>query len=201
MRPHDLLRLTPGATLAPADAPTWVAAALTRAPFVVVRRAAVRGDWIAVGVRGESRAQRHPATLNVHDVVETITPEMLAHAHCWRSHPRRDMPAIAALDAVARAANSLRLAWGPGGSVGFELASGIPAVRADSDLDLIVRPTARHAHADLQRFRDEIDACGVRVDIAIEAAQGSVALNEWLTSPQRVLIKTVHGPQLGAFAW
>jgi hypothetical protein len=30
------------------------------------------------------------------------------------------------------------MSWGPGGSVGYELASGIPAVRADSDLDFIL---------------------------------------------------------------
>jgi phosphoribosyl-dephospho-CoA transferase len=130
-----------------------------------------------------------------------ITPEMLAHAQRWRTHPRCELPAIAALEFVAAGADALHLVWGPGGSVGFELASGVPTVHADSDLDVIVRPTARHTHADLQRFRDEIGACGVRIDIAIEAAQGSVALNEWLVSPQRVLIKTVHGPQLGAFAW
>jgi Phosphoribosyl-dephospho-CoA transferase MdcG len=34
------------------------------------------------------------------------------------------------------------MSWGPGGSVGYELVSGIPAVRAESDLDFILFATS-----------------------------------------------------------
>ena len=201
MRPHDLLRLKPGAILDDAEAPAWVAESLTLAPFVVVRRGDIRDGRIPVGVRGSTRAQRYPASLYASDVAAVVTPEALAASGAWHTHSRRMLPAFAALDRVAAAATSLNLIWGPGGSVGFELASSVPVVRDDSDLDVIVRPATQHSHADLERFANALDDCGVRVDIVVEAAQGAVALHEWLHSPQRVLIKTASGPQLGAFHW
>ncbi|WP_269750733.1 phosphoribosyl-dephospho-CoA transferase MdcG domain-containing protein [Candidatus Burkholderia verschuerenii] len=57
MRPHDLARLADDTTPF-ADAPSWVADALTRAPFVVARRAPRIGHSIAVGIRGATRSER-----------------------------------------------------------------------------------------------------------------------------------------------
>jgi phosphoribosyl-dephospho-CoA transferase len=200
-RPHDLLRLRARAGIAAAQAPAWVAKSLAAAPFVVVRRGAIRDGWIPVGVRGETRSQRHAGVVYEDEIIATITPESLATSAAWRVHPRRALPALAALDQVAEAAAELDLAWGPGGSVGFELASGARVVRADSDLDLIVRPSARHTRQELERFAQLLSDPGVRVDIVIEAAAGAVALHEWLSTPGPVLIKTECGPLLGAFAW
>lgn len=201
MRPHDLLRLKLGAMLLDVEVPAWVTESLTLAPFVVVRRGEIRDGRIPVGVRGSTRAQRHPASLHGNDVAEVVTPEALAASGAWRAHSCRTLPAFAALNHVAAAAAALNLIWGPGGSVGFELASGVPVVREESDLDVIVRPSTRHSHADLERFARVVDDSAVRIDIVVEAEQGAVALHEWLHSPQRVLIKTVSGPQLGAFHW
>jgi phosphoribosyl-dephospho-CoA transferase len=201
MRPHDLLRLKPGAMLLESEVPTWVAESLALAPFVVVRRGEIRDGRIPVGVRGSTRAQRHPASLHVNDVAEVVTPEAIAASSAWRTYSRGALPAFAALDRVATASAVRNLTWGPGGSVGFELASGMSVVREDSDLDVIVRPTTRHSREDLERFANAVDGSAVRVDIVVEATQGAVALHEWLRSPQRVLIKTASGPQLGAFHW
>ena len=201
MRPHDLLRLTPGAALIADTPPTWVGASLHRANFVVVRRAVSRAGCVPVGVRGATRDQRFAAMVRTGDIVESIAPEQLAEAARWRTTPRRMLPIFRTLDHIARVAASLSLDWGPGGSVGFELATSMPTVSDHSDLDLIVRPAARHRHEHLRTFRDAVAVAGPRVDIAIESAQGSVAMDEWLASPQRSLIKTIDGPQLGTFAW
>ncbi len=201
MRPHDLLQLSCVAALTDVGAPTWVAAALLRAPFVVVRRDRDRSGWVPVGIRGESRAERRAAWVRGNDIAMTVTPESLAASRCWRSHRRRALPAFAALDAIASAAATYDLAWGPGGSVGFELASGVSVVREDSDIDLVVRPTPFHTRHDLAAFGQSVAGMPVRVDVAIEGALGSVALGEWLQSPDRVLIKADTGPRLGAFHW
>ncbi len=141
MRPHDLLRLNAGAKLIGAQAPAWVAEALAIAPFVVVRREEQRGHRIPVGVRGATRAHRHAATVSSDDVAAIISPEALALAAAWRTCARRELPAFAALDPIAAAALELGLVWGPGGSAGFELASGMPVVHEQSDVDVI--PCAR----------------------------------------------------------
>ena len=201
MRPHDLLHLKSDTSLAWDEAPAWVTKSLARTPFVVVRRAEIRDDWIPVGVRGELRSRRYPATLHACDVLQTIKPETLAEARSWRKHPHRALPAFLALDPVATAAANLNLVWGPCGSVGFELASGAATVHSKSDLDLVVRPSTTHTRKDLEMFARAIADLHVRIDVVIESAQGAVALDEWLRSPQRVLIKTVSGPQLGEFGW
>lgn len=201
MRPHDLLRLKPGAVLHGVDAPVWVGEAIHAAPCVVVRRGERRNDGVPVGVRGQTRAQRYAAMLDVNDVEAIVTPEALAIAAAWRTWPRRAMPAFAALDLVAQAAEQSELIWGPGGSAGFELASTWPVVHAESDLDVIVRPTTLTSHDDLARFACTVDAFEVHVDVILESAQGAVALREWLQSPQRTLIKTDTGAQLGVFQW
>ncbi len=197
MRPHDLLRLTPHAELIAGDVPDWVMPSLARAAFVVVRRAEIAGDFVPVGVRGTTRAERFPALLRRRDIAETITPETLARS----TTPRRDLPAFAALAAVASAAAAFDLVWGPAGSVGFELASGAPVVTAQSDLDIVLRPHARNTREQLEEFVRRVDAADVRVDATIEADVGAVAAREWLLSPDHVLIKTRSGPRLGAFAW
>jgi phosphoribosyl-dephospho-CoA transferase len=179
----------------------WVAAALLRAPFVVVRRDKARDGWVPVGVRGDSRAERHAAWVRCSEITLTITPESLADSRCWHFHECRTMPAFAALDAIASAAAAHDLAWGPAGSVGFELASGVSVVHDDSDIDLVVRPTPSHTRNDLASFGQSIAGISVRVDVAIECVLGSVALGEWLQSPDRVLVKAETGPRLGAFHW
>ena len=197
MRPHDLLRLTPGAALVGDDVPAWVRPTLARAPFVVVRRAEFQGDLVPIGVRGATRAERFPALVRGREIAETLTPEALARS----TAPRRDLPALVALPFVAHIAALFDLAWGPAGSVGFELASGAPVVTDESDLDIVLRPATRHTREALAEFLRLIDELDIRIDATIEGEVGAVALREWLASPDRVLIKTKSGPQLGRFFW
>lgn len=201
MRTHDLLRLKSADAVALHAAPDWVAESLSRAPFVVVRRSEICHDAIPVGIRGETREQRFAAVLALEAVAQIISPEQLAQHAAWRAHPRRSLPAFAALEVVAEAASQIDLIWGPAGSAGFELASKIPIVRPDSDLDIVVRPTTAHTHDVLEYFRQRLNAARAKIDVLIETKIGGVVLDEWLHSPRRVLIKTIHGPQLSAFAW
>jgi phosphoribosyl-dephospho-CoA transferase len=129
----------------------------------------------------------------------SVTPPELAALRGWRTHPRRGaLPALAALDAVESimAAAGLATQWGPGGSVGFELASGYAAVGAESDLDVVVqlhepllRPAARSLDERLRQLP-------VRIDVLLESPAGGVSLTEYADSRERVLLRTPAGPQL-----
>ncbi len=145
---HDLIRLRgPTALAADEPVPSWVEPALRRTPWVVVRRGHVREGLIPVGVRGMARSQRFAAFLAVSEVAERLSPEDLAAPRIVIEPGRMDaVPALAALSRVAPILSRRGYRWGPGGSVGFELATGVPTATPSSDLDLILRqdPTDRH---------------------------------------------------------
>jgi phosphoribosyl-dephospho-CoA transferase len=202
---HSLLRVTDlHALLWDVRRPAWTSAALQLAPWTVVRRAPPRLELWPVGVRGRQRAQRSAAWLPRCAMQECITPQMLAAQRVWRQRPRIPAtPAIAVLDEVAAvlAAHGYAGRWGPGGSVGFELASGVPSTTAGSDLDLVLsvdEPMARNAairlHADLVKLP-------VRIDLLLETPQGAAALAEYASGEGATLLRSAHGPRLVADPW
>lgn len=202
-RPHDLLRLR----RLPAfdDEPAWVRAAFERAPYAVVRRALAAEGFVAIGVRGVERAQRYGTWAHASDIEATVPPETLA-----RTAPpagRDALPPFAAL-AVLRSDAAGPLAgfvWGPTGSAGFELATGVPAVTASSDLDLLIRtpkPLAQDvARALLEQLQTLAKHAGTRVDAQLETPSGGVALAEWAAGKTRVMARDARGPQLIANPW
>lgn len=198
VRPHDLLRVS---TARAAEAVVvidprhaWVGAALRRAPWVVVRRRAIRDGLVPVGIRGLARSERAAALVALQDVVEHVSPEALA------GRPHSDEP-FAALSRIASLLEGRP--WGPGGSVGFELATGVGVVSPTSDLDIIVRAAERvdpyEAAALLGRLGEQ--AAPVRIDVVLETPRGGIALADLATSPGRVLVKTNGGPQIYSDPW
>ncbi len=192
MLPHDLLRLNPGAAAwLPAGAPAWAARALCDVPWVVVRRAEVPAARIAVGIRGADRSHRLAWTIPPGLAADTVAPQSLAAVN-----PAREVPALGALPAVRAIFGDLR--WGPTGSVGFELATGVPAATVTSDLDVVVRP-AGEPSASPGRLRDvyeQLKSLPVRVDCQVETRSGAVALAELISDRDEVLVRTPHGPRL-----
>ena len=197
-QPHDLLRPEALSQLVDdSPRPPWLDAALVRAPWVVVRRRAVRDGFIPVGIRGATRDQRHASWLPASCVACRVTPEELAERRDWRCHPRTDsVPALRALEPVADILDSAGLAWGPAGSVGFELATGVPTATPTSDLDLVIRlqlplcdHRARAALTSLARFP-------VKVDVLIETGAGAVSLAEVLGSSPSLVLRRTDGPRL-----
>ena len=195
-RAHDLLwldGLPDGASL-----PAWADSVWLQAAPLVVRRASTAPGRIPVGLRGRSRSERHAFEVDASAVVRRVTPEMLAHA------PVSDF-SCAALDAlrlVAPLLDATGWPWGPTGGVGFALASGLPVLRADSDLDLVLRigapPDAAQANT-LRAIAATVTAC--RLDLQIDTGMGGFAYAEWAAGRSRVLLKTDHGPMLTATPW
>jgi phosphoribosyl-dephospho-CoA transferase len=100
---------------------------------------------------------------------------------------------------VSEFGKSNHLIWGPIGSVGYQLATGMPATSATSDLDLLVRCDDRLNHICLRALHT-IHPALVRVDVILEGPAGAVALEEYLQD-RPALIKTVRGPRIAAFTW
>jgi len=204
-RPHDLLflRLPDRFTTGGGEAwPEWLDASwLTQAPLVV-RREAAPGSLLPVGARGLTRSQRCKGYVQRDAVARCVTPEMLARLHlrAVRSGEcQSDLPPLRALAAMAPRLKDLGLAWGPTGGAGFYLASGLPVLRADSDLDLLVRaPEALPVWIIDRLLRLQEQQC--RVDIQVDTGLGGFALNEYARGG-RVMVKTAHGPVLAADPW
>ena len=189
-RPHDLLRVTGPAAL-PADAPAWAVHTLTGTPWVVVRRDRVPDGYLPVGVRGATRSERYGTLVAAADVLETAPPETLTEV------PGRDLPAMQALRSLRSLLEDAGLAWGPTGSVGFELATGHPAATSTSDLDLLVRISdLRRTLPALESLDHAFDAVECRVDCQVETPCGAAALTELVDGRPQVLVRTSDGPRL-----
>jgi phosphoribosyl-dephospho-CoA transferase len=181
-----------------AMAPDWTTDALRRQPFVVVRRNSRRHGWLPVGIRGSLRSQRAAAWLPVDAVRTCVTPRMLAAQRGWRNVDCMQSAAIAVLDQVEAivTTHGFAGAWGPGGSVGAELASGVVCTHAGSDLDLLLYADAVLDKTSAGALQAQLGALSVRVDTLLEMPQGGVALADLAGDADRVLLRTAQGPRL-----
>lgn len=200
---HALLRVArPPRVSAGAAFPAWAAAALARAPWVVVRRARCRDGLIPVGVRGHGRAERLAAWLHPDAVLEWLTPSELAARAAWQGSARRaSIPALAALDPVAALMRRHGLAWGPCGSVGFELASGVATATEGSDLDLMIEARAPLSRSVAAGLCAALAQLPVRADVLLEGPLGAVALGEYAAARAPLILRTADGPRLVDDPW
>jgi phosphoribosyl-dephospho-CoA transferase len=202
VRTHDLLRLTSGAGLRHEESvPDWVPTSLARAPWVVVRRARPPAGLIPVGVRGSARAQRFAALLAPDAVAACVTPEDLVAERVWHHIPRaRRVGYLLVLDAVDELFSSLGLIWGPTGSVGFELATGVAAAGTASDLDVVVRAPEPWPLEGAREIADHLNRLPARVDAQLDVPVGAMSLAEYARGG-RVLLRTPDGPTLTRDPW
>ncbi len=194
--PHDLLwGLTP--TQLPEDAPAWVGEALGLGQPVVVRRALTTPDQIPVGVRGALREQRF-ATLLPRSLVERrVRPEALIDIEVCG----QDWPALQALHYLRPSLKVSGWSWGVSGSAGFELATGLPTLHQQSDLDLILRAPQALSRDQAADLLQQLDNPFCRVDLQLQTPLGAVALAEWAGTARRVLLKQAGGAQLVLDPW
>ena len=197
MRPHDMLHLTTGEGLRHEESvPAWVPTSLSRAPWVVVRRARGPAGLIPVGVRGCTRAQRFAALLAPDAVAARVTPEDLIAARVWHHMPRaRRLGFLQVLNQVDELFSSLGLVWGPTGSVGFELTTGVAAAGTTSDLDVVIRAPEPWPLESAREIVDHLNRLPTCVDAQLDTPAGAVMLNEYARG-ERVLLRTPDGPRL-----
>ena len=202
---HALLRVTdPDALIWDAGRPHWAGAALRLAPWAVIRRATPRPGLWPVGVRGGVRSQRAAAWLPQRAVGACVTPQRLAAIRAWREHPRATgTPAVAVLDDVAAILVTHGFAgrWGPGGSVGFELTSGVRCTTPDSDLDLVLSAELAVTRSDAARLRSDLSKLPVRIDLLLETPLGAVVLAEYAQGADAIMLRSAQGPRLVRDPW
>jgi phosphoribosyl-dephospho-CoA transferase len=204
-RPHDLLWLRVVDRFEPVpNWPEWLDCAwLVQAPLVV-RRETMAGSRVPVGARGEQRNQRCKGYVQRAAVARVVTPEMLARGVLRAAADSLAQSALAPLRALAALAprlDELGVAWGPTGGAGFFLACGLPVLREDSDLDLLVRSPARLDDAAVDALLAMQADAGCRVDIQVDTGWGGFALSEYARQRGRVLLKTAEGPMLVPDPW
>ena len=208
--PHDLLQLNSRWREVEADyaLPEWVLRSLEQTPWVVVRRSPALEGQIAVGVRGKERHLRQALTIPDHLVVQQVTPEQLLQLSLSPDHRSiakerwQTMPALQALEQLAVSWKSYDLHWGPAGSTGFELATGMPTLTMTSDLDIVLRCPSFLAPVLAEQLLEQTLDLPVRVDVQIETPYGAVALSEWARPvTDRVLMRTLQGPLLVTDPW
>jgi len=93
--------------------------------------------------------------------------------------------------------------WGPCGSVGFEIASGMPTATPCSDLDLVLRQNHRLESKEAIELLAALAqaAAPARIDVMIETPSGGVALADLAAMHVRVLVRTPCGPRLLVDPW
>jgi phosphoribosyl-dephospho-CoA transferase len=198
LQPHDLLRIEASRFLVAEDASSGAAmeSCLRRAPFVVIRRALMKDGFVPVGIRGQNRAERYAVWLDPQGICGVLKPESLR-----TSGQARELPALAALHECEQRFRSLHHPWGPTGSTGFELASGLATVTATSDLDLLIDMMERPPDRELAAIADACNDLPCAVDLQIATPHGAFSLREYRSGGSRLLMRTRSGPVLVIDPW
>jgi phosphoribosyl-dephospho-CoA transferase len=96
----------------------------------------------------------------------------------------------------------LTLPWGPGGSVGFELASGRTVTTEASDLDLVIRARQPIPHEQARSLLDRTLGLEAKVDVRVETRVCGFSLEEYvLASSAKILLRYPDGVKLGEDPW
>jgi phosphoribosyl-dephospho-CoA transferase len=199
-RIHDLLEIDAERYLqAQSSVPAWVAVSLRQTPFVVVRRGPVSDQEIPIGVRGGHRNERWAGGCPPSLVNEILTPQTLLGRALSRAAA---IPALRTLSLLAERWKSLDSVWGPGGSVGFELATGRHVVTPQSDLDIVIYAHARMTVNEARLLRDCTQGLPAPVDIRVETSICGFSLMEYASrGPAPILLRTASGAVLGTDPW
>ena len=198
---HDLLLLrTESAVISTQGDPACPYLNPNQRPWVVVRRSRISDGLIPVGMRGSQRHERCAGFTKLNEVLETRRPDQLRLLLAEDS--RRGLKAFRSLSYLESHLAGLDMSWGPGGSVGYELASGIPAVRADSDLDFILFAPRKLEITEAQDLWRMISSAPGKVDALVETPFCGFSLEEFVTtSPRKILLRTSNGRILGSNLW
>ena len=196
-RPHDLVWLNHASALEDIAEP-WVAQQWRAALPVVVRRDVDGQARIPVGVRGMKREQRAAGWVQARNIVRSVTPEMLVEREALLCSPFVSQPPVQA--AIALTLHRWPWGWGVTGSTGYALATGIPVIHADSDLDLLIRAPLPISPDALTTWQSRLSRALCRADTQVDTPEGGFALAEWLRDG-KTLLKTRRGPRLVADPW
>jgi phosphoribosyl-dephospho-CoA transferase len=202
VRTHDLLEIDSGQLIAAlVSAPQWVEESLRKSPFVVVRRDRATGEQIPVGVRGAERNQRWATLCHPKFVRNILKPPQLLGRTAPTARANA-APALRALQLLKERWMDCEHPWGPGGSVGFELATGTHVVKPESDLDIVLYAERRMTAEEAKSLCDRAMDLPAVVDIRVETPACGFSLIEYVqTESSSILLRTPSGHLLGDDPW
>jgi phosphoribosyl-dephospho-CoA transferase len=112
------------------------------------------------------------------------------------------IPALRTLSLLAQRWKAFDSVWGPGGSVGFELATGQHVVTPQSDLDVVIYTDKRMTVSEARLLRGSTQGLPAPVDIRVETPICGFSLLEYASrAPAPILLRTALGALLGADPW
>ncbi|EGP5127795.1 biotin-independent malonate decarboxylase subunit beta [Enterococcus faecium] len=133
-----------------------------------------------------------------HAVKQVIHPWDIIEQESYRQEKIMDYPVYQQFHAARNILSGCK--WGIGGSLGFELSTGIPAVKETSDFDLLL-----YANSPIELPIQVIQshpAFFEQFDTQVVTRQGGFSLKEYLREPEKkILLKTVEGPKLTKELW
>jgi phosphoribosyl-dephospho-CoA transferase len=202
IRPHDLLEIDATQFIASQTlVPEWAKQNLQRTPFVVVRRRIDIEPNIPIGVRGGRRDRRWAASCHPKLVKRAIAPPELLRRKVPESRAAT-VSALRSLELLETLWMDLGHSWGPGGSVGFELATGTRTAKRESDLDIVIYAERRLTVEEATLLCESAKGLPAAVDIRVETRFCGFALQEYASqTPARILLRTLSGFMLGSDPW
>jgi phosphoribosyl-dephospho-CoA transferase len=202
-KPHDLLELkSPESVHDLAGAPAWVYESLSACAYVVVRRQPASENGIAIGVRGPSRNQRWPGFVSADQVQTILSPFELRAGTTIKPERLEAIPALRHLLALEKQWCSLDLKWGPGGSVGFELASAYPVAAPSSDLDIVLFAPIPFGHDYARSLLLSARQIAASIDLLVETPECAFSLEEYSNSHgQPLLLRCQDKSRMAVDPW
>ncbi len=203
---HDLLKVNPECLLDEATArgdavPRWAEECVRQVSFAVVRRDLRRETCLPIGIRGYERSQRWATSCSRQALLHVIAPSQLLEVS---ADPSRvgEVPALQSLQILKTLWRDFDRPWGPGGSVGFELATGSRVANAESDLDIVIR-AAKPITIEEAQFRcAQAKNLPAIVDIRVETPECGFSMKEYAREDRKeILLRTPNGPVLGSDPW
>src|SRR5258705_8280926 len=180
--------------------PEWVEESLRQTPFVVVRRGAATNETISIGVRGAERNQRWPTFCHSKLIKSILTPPQLLDL--LPTARLNGAPALRSLDLLKERWMDLDHPWGPGGGVGFELATGKEVVNPEGDLDIVIYAETRLTGEEAKSLWTRAMDLPAVVDIRVETPVCGFSLGEFVSqSPGAILLRLPSGFMFGRDPW
>ena len=90
--------------------------------------------------------------------------------------------------------------WGPAGSVGFELFTGVETATTTSDLDIVISAPTPFSSNTARQMCADLDELPCRIDVRVETPAGGFHLNDYATGGP-VLLRTNFGETITANPW
>jgi phosphoribosyl-dephospho-CoA transferase len=202
VRTHDLLEIDANVFISGnVSPPEWVEEALRKTRFVVVRRGRAAGQEIPVGIRGTQRNQRWATFCHPKVVKSILTPPQLLGCTVPVSRAVA-IPALRAFNVLKDRWMHLSRPWGPGGSVGLELATGHLVANPQSDLDIVVYADTRMTVNEAKSLHADTVELPTVVDIRVETRVCGFSLMEYARAGfTGILLRTPVGHLLGNDPW